>query len=109
MQTGRYAWKLGYYSVPSSEAVPLAVDLLPAALRRVGYRTHAVGKWVSAASGRVPAAPPPPLALAPHARAYSTHPDWQLRPAVVRLDPSGDRLDQIAGTWPRAAACVIWV
>jgi hypothetical protein len=50
MMTGRYPWKLGYYSRPSSDAVPLAVDMLPAVLRRSGYRTHAVGKWVSSNS-----------------------------------------------------------
>ena len=45
MQTGRYAWRNGYYSSQSSEAVSLSVPFLPEVLRRAGYRCHAVGKW----------------------------------------------------------------
>jgi len=45
MQTGRYAWRNGYYSTQASDAVPLSVPLLPEVLRRAGYRCHAVGKW----------------------------------------------------------------
>jgi arylsulfatase B/arylsulfatase I/J len=45
MLTGRYPWRSGYYSYPSSDAVPLNSSLLPEVLRRAGYRTHAVGKW----------------------------------------------------------------
>lgn len=45
MMTGRYPWRTGYYSIPSSEAVPLAVTMLPEVLQKYGYRTHAIGKW----------------------------------------------------------------
>ena len=45
MLTGRYPWKNGYYSIPSSSAVPLTTTMLPAVLQKHGYRTHAIGKW----------------------------------------------------------------
>ena len=45
MLTGRYPWRTGYYSTPSSEAVPLSVTMLPEALQKSGYKTHAIGKW----------------------------------------------------------------
>ena len=38
MQTGRYPWRNGYYTVPSSEAVPLTTPLLSEILRVSGYR-----------------------------------------------------------------------
>ena len=39
MQTGRYPWRNGYYTQPSSQAVPLATPLLPEVLHSSGYRS----------------------------------------------------------------------
>jgi arylsulfatase A-like enzyme len=45
MMTGRYPWRNGYYSTPSSSAVPLSTTMLSEVLQKNAYRTHAIGKW----------------------------------------------------------------
>merc|ERR1719174_2522031 len=45
--SGRYPMHVGYYNNNGCNAggVPLKFDLLPAVLKRAGYKTHALGKW----------------------------------------------------------------
>ena len=49
--TGRYPWGIGYYDMKGPEMVPLSFVMLPKLLHDMGFATHALGKWVSAARG----------------------------------------------------------
>lgn len=70
MQTGRYPWRNGYYTVPSSEAVPLATPLLAEILHDSGYRC---AHFVLTASASALALPPaPPAAVANATRLYAS-------------------------------------
>ena len=57
MQTGRYPWRNGYYTVPSSEAVPLGTPLLSEILRFSGYRCAYCGPTATASAWLLPCFP----------------------------------------------------
>ena len=45
-RTGRYPWGVGFYDMKGPLMVPLDTIMLPRIMRDMGYRTHAIGKFV---------------------------------------------------------------